>query len=222
VLLGQFQKRIDCVAGARAAGLLAAAFLIVACEQESKPRSFEFFMEDGFAREGVLARCNQSPEQGDVECANARRAASAIAAQADSAKSSERAAQSERKLVAMRDRSARAEQAQHEAEAAAQAANEAAYEARWRGDASAQPSGDAKSAAPAFGAPLGQKMPGMSESAKLDETFGESLSQVPARPEIELAAVEPPKAEVSPPRVEIEKTAIIPRPFHQSDASLSR
>jgi hypothetical protein len=180
-------------------------------------------MEDGFAREGVLARCNQSRDPADdVECVNARRAASAIAAQEDSEKSSDRAAQSERKLVAMRDRSARAEQAQHDAEAAAQAATEAAYEAHWHGAAPAQGSGDAKSAAPAFGAPLGQKMPSMSDSAKLNEIYGESLSQVPARPEIELAAVEPPKAEVAPPRVEIEKAAIIPRPFHQSDANASR
>jgi hypothetical protein len=197
--------------------LLAVFALVAACEQSAKPRSFEFFMEDGFAREGVLARCNQSADaSGDEECANARRAASAIAAEEDSAKSSDRAAQSQRKLVAMRDRSARAEQAQHEAEAAAQAAAEAAYEARWRGGASAQ-GAEGSAAAPAFGAPLGKKLPAIDDAAKSDDVYGESLSQVPARPEIELAAIEPPKSEVPPARVEIEKTAIIPRPFHQAD-----
>src|SRR5262245_33686966 len=176
-------------------------------------------MEDGFAREGVLARCNQSSDAtGDEECVNARRAASAIAAQEDSAKSSDRAAQSQRKLVAMRDRSARAEQAQHEAEAAARAATDAAYEARWQGAApAAQGASEGSAAAPAFGAPLGQKMPSMSANAKSDDVYGESLSQVPARPEIELAAIEPPKSEVPPARVEIEKTAIIPRPFRQNE-----
>jgi len=123
-------------------------------------------MEDGFAREGVLARCNQNRDASDedVECVNARRAASVLAADEEQAKRSDRAAQSERKLVAMRDRGARAEQAHQQAEAAAEAASDAAYEARWR-DAKppAQQAGDGKSSAPSFGAPIGDKMPSMNE-----------------------------------------------------------
>jgi len=181
-------------------------------------------MEDGFAREGVLARCNQNRDASDedVECVNARRAASVLAADEEQAKRSDRAAQSERKLVAMRDRGARAEQAHQQAEAAAEAASDAAYEARWR-DAKppAQQAGDGKSSAPSFGAPIGDKMPSMNERSHVDEIYGDSLSRVPERPEIELAAATPPKGDVAPPQLEIEKGAVIPRPFRQSDASAS-
>jgi len=205
----------------RATGILiVAAVLVAACDQGApRPRSFEFFKEDGLAREGALARCNQDRDAtlNDVECANARRAASALAAELEQARSGALAAESERKLSAMRDRSARAEQAQHEADAAAQAAAEAAYEAQWRDRKPSSAEGgtsDASKAAPAFGSPLGPVNPSLHD----DRAYNiESLSQVPTRPELELAAVAPPQSEIAKPRIEIEQTAIIPRPFRNDE-----
>ena len=85
-------------------------------------------MEDGFAREGVLARCNADREAtaGDVECKNARRAAVVVAAEKEDERLRALELESQRKLVAMRDRAARQEQAQQDAAAAAKAAAEAA------------------------------------------------------------------------------------------------
>jgi hypothetical protein len=169
--------------------------LAVACQQEAaRPRSVEFFKEDGLAREGALARCNQNRDATayDVECSNARRAAAAVAAERDNARSNELAAESERKLEAMRERAARAEQAQREAEIAAEAAEKAAYEAQW---------GEGR--APSNAAP----------ALRDDTAYNiESLSQVPSRPELELAAVAPPVSEIRP-EVSIDRAASIPRPF---------
>jgi hypothetical protein len=181
---------------------LIAAVLAVACEQEAaRPRSVEYFKEDGLAREGALAHCNQDRDATatDVECTHARRAEAAMAAEEDQARSGALAVESERKLTAMRDRSARAEQAEHDAALSAQAAADAAYEAQWR-DSKAQ---------------------GSSKRDDTDYTV-QSLSQVPTRPELELAAVAPPKGEIVAPRVEIEHNAVIPRPFHNSDDTVRR
>jgi hypothetical protein len=195
------------------------AVLGSACAQDGyKPRSFEFFMEDGLAREGVLARCNQDRDAtfDDVECSNARRAAAAVATEGEQGRSANLAAESERKLAAMRDASARAEQAAHDAEVAAKAAADAAYEAQWR-DGKAPSEGGANGSgarAPAFGAPLGSVMPSMRDDSVYPV---ESLSQVPTRPELELAAVMPPQSEVERPEIQIEQTAIIPRPFRDGE-----
>jgi hypothetical protein len=196
--------------------------MVVACEAPPKPRSIEDFMEDGFAREGVLARCNADREatSADIECKNARRAAVVVAAEKEDERLRALEQESQRKLVAMRDRAARQEQAQQDAADAAKAAAEAAYEAQWRnstGAARSQPA-DASGQAPVFGAPLGQKMPSMSEARPVEEFAPQSLSEVPARPELELAAAEPPPNEIAPPRVEIERNAVIPRPFRNGDA----
>jgi hypothetical protein len=100
----------------------------------------------------------------------------------------------------MRDRAAHQQQAEEQAAAAAKAAEKDAYEAQWRdkSTAGAGPISDA--------------------SSGTDER--ESLSQLPARPELKLAAVEPPKADVQPQKPEIEHAAVIPRPFR--DSSLQR
>jgi hypothetical protein len=189
---------------------LIVAVLAVACAPDAaKPRSFEYFKEDGLAREGVLARCNldRDASEDDVECANARRAASAVAAEIEQSRSTELAAESERKLTAMRDRSARAEQAEQEAAAAAQAAAEAAYEAQYRD--------------PKAGAEPGAA--GHASALRDDTAYNvESLSQVPTRPELELAAVTPPVSEIVRPQLEIEQTAIIPRPFRTNDETIRR
>ena len=70
------------IAVARFAGVLAVAVWVAACQQPNRPRGYEFFMEDGLAREGVLARCNQDRKASgdDQECENARRAAASLAA----------------------------------------------------------------------------------------------------------------------------------------------
>jgi len=202
--------------------MLIVAALLVACDPP-KPRSFEFFMEDGLAREGVLVRCNANRDAtlDDAECSNARRAAIVVAAEAEGERTGDLERESERKLVALRNRGARAEQAEQDAASAARGAAKAAYEAQWQGAKDAKPSsGDEDHAAPAaFGAPLGQKMPSMNETSRLDEAYDESLSRVPALPELEIAAVTPPQVEVTPPEVEIERAAIIPRPFRENDGT---
>jgi hypothetical protein len=159
-------------------------------------------MEDGLAREGVLARCNQDRKASvdDQECENARRAAAALAATGEHERTQSYERESSRKLEQLRDRAARQQQAEEQAAAAAKAAEKDAYEAQWRDKnaAGAGPISDANSGA--------------------DER--ESLSQLPARPELKIAAIEPPKADVQPQKPEIEHAAVIPRPFR--DSSLQR
>ena len=125
------------------------ACLTAGCVQEPRPRSYTQFMDDSFAREGTLARCNQDREgtANDVECVNARRAASNLAARADEAQREQRDAESEILRAAASDRAASAqtaimqaaEAAKENAEAQVEAQYEAQYEAQWAEvDASAQ------------------------------------------------------------------------------------
>ena len=60
-------------------------------------------MDDGFARDGVLTRCNQDRDatSNDVECANARRAAAAIALEAERARAGQLERQSEGARLAL-------------------------------------------------------------------------------------------------------------------------
>jgi len=105
---------------------------MAACAPQPEPRTALDFMDDGLAREGVLARCNEHREETltDQECANARRAAATLALEAERARAPQLEQESEAKLLAMRNREGR------------QAAEQDA-------------------AAPAFGAPLGTVMPSM-------------------------------------------------------------
>ena len=125
-------------AGARRCGLLGpvvtAAFL-AGCAESPRARSYMEFMEDSYAREGALARCNRDRDAtaDDPECVNARRAASMIAAQADAELREQRAAESEALLVAARERAAREQQAVELAQEAARAEAEAQYESQWSG-----------------------------------------------------------------------------------------
>jgi len=107
----------------------------VGCAKEPLPRSYMEFMEDSYAREGVLARCNRDRAEtaSDAECVSARRAAAAIAARADETLREDREAESEMLLVAARARSANVQQAAQRAEADALASAEAQYEAQWAG-----------------------------------------------------------------------------------------
>jgi hypothetical protein len=191
------------IAVARVAGVLAVTAWFAACQQPAKPRTYDFFMEDGLAREGVLARCNQDRKASvdNQECENARRAAATVGASGERERSENYERQSSRKLEELRDRSARQQQAEQQAAAAAKAAEKEAYEAQWRD----------KDGATATGA-------GPISDNSADDR--ESLSQLPARPELKIAAIEPPKADVQPQKPEIEHAAVIPRPFR--DSSLQR
>jgi hypothetical protein len=106
--------------------------LLAACVKP-EPRRFEEFMDDSIAREGTLARCNSNREEtsNDIECANARRAASAVALVEERERRAELERESERKLAALRAQIERRDRAKREAMAAALAAAEAAYEAQW-------------------------------------------------------------------------------------------
>ena len=117
-------------AALRAAGATILLAALTACGQHDRPRTYYEFMEDGFAREGVLVRCNQDREAtaDDVECANARRAAAAVAAQSDGEQVAQRERESERKMIAMRDRNELREQAAEQAAAQAEAEQRAAYD----------------------------------------------------------------------------------------------
>jgi len=162
-------------------------------------------MEDGLAREGVLARCNQDRQasHADEECANARRAAATLAAAGETERSASLEKESERKLNALRDRQVRQQQAEQDAEVAAKAAADAAYEAQWH----------EKNAA-------GASEPISDAGDRNVER--ESLSQLPARPELKLAAVAPPPSDLKPPKPEIEQAAIIPRPFRAIDSTTKK
>lgn len=115
---------------------LSAAFLLTVLSACGKPEPLYFtdFMEDRFAREGTLARCDQDREASanDIECANARRAAAAIALREERARRTELEQESERKLAELRAEVDRQRQMALEAQAAAEAAAQAAYEAQWR------------------------------------------------------------------------------------------
>jgi len=192
------------IAVARVVGALAVMVWVAACQQPAKPRSYELFMEDGLAREGVLARCNQDRKASvdDQECENARRAAATIGATGERQRNESNERESSRKLEALRERAARQQQADEQAAAAAKAAEKDAYEAQWRD----------KNAAPSVSGE------GPISDNGVDER--ESLSQLPARPELKIAAIDPPKADVQPEKPEIEHAAVIPRPFR--DSSLQR
>ena len=174
-------------------------------------------MDDGFAREGVLTRCNESRDETltDEECANARRAAAAIALEAERARAPQREQESEAKLLALRERDERRTVAEQDAAAAAQVAAEAAYEARWgRNPAGSRAAGDVSPAtAPAFGAPLGSVMPSMANSPSFD-VYAEGADPL-GRRTLEVAAAEPPPNEmvIASPRIEMTDLAVVPRPF---------
>ena len=99
-----------------------------------EPLYYTDFMEDRFAREGTLARCNQDRDASinDIECANARRAAATIALREERARRAQLEQESERKLAELRAEIERQRQVSLAAQAQAEAAARAAYEAQWR------------------------------------------------------------------------------------------
>jgi len=116
------------------AGLLAMALCIAiaGCEQQA-PRSFADFIEDQAAMEGTIARCNadRGGTVDDLECANARRAAAALALAVERSRREELERESERRIAELSAELARREQAERDALAAAERAKREAYEALW-------------------------------------------------------------------------------------------
>lgn len=135
-------------------GVAGAVAAVTACSPPP-PRSYDFFMEDSIARDGVLARCDRNPDaaQRDIECANARRAATAVLLRQERERRELLERESERKLEELRRRFAAEQQALLEAEQAAAAAADAEYEARWENDA-ADPDASAAAAAGAVTSPV--------------------------------------------------------------------
>ncbi len=105
---------------------------LVACN-EPRPRTFTEFLEDAAAREGTLVRCNadRDASANDLECANARRAAAAVALDEERARRAELEAESDRLRSELRDRIAAQQEAEQRAEALRRAMLQAAYEAQW-------------------------------------------------------------------------------------------
>jgi hypothetical protein len=142
--------------------LVVALCLAAAACDEPAPRTYTSFMEDRIAREGTLTRCRENPqiEQSDIECANARRAESAIALRQERERRAALEAESERKLAALRAEIAARAEAALAAQAAAAAALEAAYEAQWAagaaGDVPVTPEGLSGVAVPAVGTSSGE------------------------------------------------------------------
>ena len=118
--------------------VVCAAAIVSACSEPPLPRTFTAFMEDRIAREGTLVRCNSDPDAAatDIECANARRAAAAIALRQEREQREALERESEFKLAALRDR---LDERQRQADAEA-AREEQAYEELWREEGAARPS----------------------------------------------------------------------------------
>jgi hypothetical protein len=151
------------------------AVVLAACAPKSEPRTVFDFMDDGFAREGVLTRCNQNREQtlNDVECNNARRAAATLALEAERARAPELEQQSEAKLLALRERQAR------------------------QVEDAVGPTADASAS---FGTPVGSVLPSMSRTLEI-EVEPPSNDLVIADPPLEvpeLAVVPRPFGESAP------------------------
>lgn len=109
--------------------------LLTACGKVP-PRTFADFMEDRIAMDGTIAYCNENREEtlNNIECANARRAAAAIALRLERERREAFELESERKLEALRQEMAERERIVREAALAAARAEREAYEAMWRGE----------------------------------------------------------------------------------------
>ena len=167
------------------------AVVLAACAPKSEPRTVLDFMDDGFAREGVLTRCNQNREEtlNDKECINARRAAATIALEAERARAPELEQRSDAKLVALRDR---------DSQSVAESAG-----------------GTSSGAAAAFGSPVGAVLPSMSHQESLDASEGTELFG-PHAIDID---VEPPSNDiVIAPPLDMPELAVVPRPFNDDAA----
>lgn len=128
-----------------AAGL-AAALLLSACVDGPAPRTYDLFLIDKIARDGKIASCDRDAlaAQRDIECANARRAATAVQLGEERRRREALERESASKIEALR----REFEAQRAAAATAAAAEAAAYDEMW-----AAPPAAADDAAPNAAAP---------------------------------------------------------------------
>jgi hypothetical protein len=203
----------------RTAGMMFVfAGLVAACQApQPEPRTYFDFMEDGIAREGVLARCNRDRDAtlNDQECVNARRAAAAVALEGEQKRSAGFARESQRKLAALRDRTAREQRAERDAEEAVRKEAELAYERRWPNPGGQQPALEsgttAAESAPAFGAPLGPVLPSISENESPEPS---EIGPPPSRPSFGVATAEPPSNSVEIVRPEVRLEDIVVAPQH--------
>lgn len=188
------------------------------------PRTYNDFMEDPIARDGAIARCNQDRDAtvNDPECANARRAAAAIAVQEERERSEALAAESERKLRELRLQAERAEEAARIAAEEAAAKARAEYEAQYRADEAAEAEQAAAAAAPAS-SESATESPGASPPTA-DAVVGAPVAPRPAEPASNLLpsassgssgelASSPPDGARAEPTAADGEAGIIPRPF---------
>ncbi len=176
----------------RPALVLLAAAVLAACAPQPEPRTVSDFMEDGFARDGVLARCNEAADAlTDEECATARRAAAAVALEAERReRQTELDRVSEVKLLALRERDDRQMPGEQNVSA---------------------------SSVPAFGAPVGAVMPTM-QGASFD-VYADGSDPF-SRRAIEVEAQPPANSfEIAAPELTLTELAIVPRPFQADDAA---
>lgn len=188
------------------ASLCLAGLVLSGCAKPP-PRTYTDFMEDRIAREGTLARCNQLSEEaeGGIECANARRAAMAIALREEREKRETLERESERKLAALRAQLEERERAAREAAAAAEAAKLAAYEAQWRDTppgSGPNPAADSAATPDALPAAASEDFGAASPAGRLES---DAASAVPA----------PGVAGPAEPEATAEAAAV-PRPFRPS------
>lgn len=118
-------------------------------------------MDDQIAREGTIAHCNQNPVEtaDDIECANARRAATTVALRAERDRREELERESERKLEALRSEMAERERIVRESTLAAARAEREAYERQWRGAPQDADTVDAKPVDPPSSVPNFVELP---------------------------------------------------------------
>ena len=145
-------------------------------------------MDDGFARDGVLTRCNENRDEtlNDAECNNARRAASTLALEAERARAPGLEQQSEAKLLALRER---------------EVGNEATA---------------SSGAAPTFGSPVGSLLPSMSRAPSFD-VYADGGDQF-GRRTLEIEVEPPSNDLVIAPALEVPELAVVPRPFRDQPA----
>jgi len=171
-------------------------------------------MDDGLARDGVLTRCNRDREAtlNDVECANARRAAAAIALEAERDRAGKLEQESEATLLALRERDDRAAAAEQQRASVERAAAEAAYDAQWPDSRGSRPqAATAPEAVASFGAPVGPVLPSMRGSTF--DVYADG-SDALARPALEIEAAPPPNDLVlASPQIELTDLTAVPRPF---------
>jgi hypothetical protein len=181
----EIRGQLESGLGLRVAIALLMAAALAACAPQPAPRTVSDFMEDGLARDGVLTRCNRDRDATltDTECANARRAAATVALEAERAREAELDHASEVKLAALRES---------------------------QGRQSLVERGLAADPVPAFGAPVGARLPSISQAFDVYADGSERLG----RHNFEVEAVEPPAndLEIASPQLVLTDLAL-PRPL---------